>query len=326
VVLDEERRILIELSGAVGRSADRIAAGQDAAAELDGIEAAARLAADLGAAAPVVDPDQGTLDLIDLRHPLLLLRGKEGVADDLAVSGQGRSIVISGPNAGGKTATLTAIGLCALMVRAGLQIPARGSSKVPLYRSVHSVVGDTQDLSHDLSTFSAHVAQLREIGQAAGPRSLVLIDEIAADTNPREGAALAIAVLEDLIARGATVLVTTHLEEVKALAHLDHRFMNARVGFDPERLAPTYKLQLGMAGTSSAIEIAARVGLRQAICDRARELAMGTAGPFSKALSQLEEERRRLSEELDRARSAAQQAERARTATEAERVELDRRR
>lgn len=326
VVLDEERRILLELSNAVGRAADRIIEGQDAAAELDAIEAAARLAADLGASAPVVDPDQGALDLIDLRHPLLLLRGKEVVANDLAVSREVRSIVISGPNAGGKTATLTAVGLCALMLRAGLQIPARGSSRVPLYSSVHSVIGDTQDLSHDLSTFSAHVEQLREIGKAAGPGSLVLIDEIAADTNPREGAALAIAVLEDLIARGATVLVTTHLEEVKALAHLDHRFMNARVGFDPDRLAPTYKLQLGMAGTSSAIEIAARVGLPAAICQRARELAMGTAGSFSKALTELEEERRRLSQESEKARSTALEAQQARSALEAERLELERRR
>lgn len=324
IVLDEERQILFELSNAVGRVGDRVAAGQAAAAELDFLVASARLASDLQASAPGVEPDDGALDLIELRHPLILLRGKEVVANDVGLSGKSRSLVISGPNAGGKTATLTAVGLCALMVRAGLPIPVRGASRVPLYRSMHSMVGDAQDLSHDLSTFSAHVGQLRVIGNAAGPGSLVLIDEIAADTNPREGAALAIAVLEDLISRGSTVLVTTHLEEVKALAHIDNRFMNARVGFDPGRMAPTYKLELGIAGSSSAIDIAARVGLPAAICERARELAAGSAGPFSRALAELEDERRRYAGESERAQVAVQEAQAARASLEVERAEMER--
>src|SRR5439155_16350296 len=151
----------------------------------------------------------------------------------------------------------------------GLPVPVEAGSRLPLYASIHSAVGDAQDLAQGLSTFSAHVLQLREIAASAKERSLVLIDEIAADTDPREGAALAIAVLEELIARGATVLVTTHLEELKALAHMDERFVNARVGFDPRKMAPTYKLQLGASGASSAIEIAARMGLPQKICERA---------------------------------------------------------
>src|SRR5262249_55470936 len=121
--------------------------------------------------------------------------------------------------------------------------------------------------------------RLKEITHSAPAGSLVLIDEIAADTNPREGAALAIAVLEDLLARGAVVLVTTHLEELKALSHADGRFMNARVGFDPARLAPTYPLQLGAAGASSAIDIAARVGLPPQICQRAPDLALAPTAP-----------------------------------------------
>jgi len=324
VVLDEERRILLELSGEVGGASDLILRGLEAAGQLDFFEAAARLGIDLEAAAPVLEAQGGPLVLSDLRHPLLLLRGKRVVANDLSVEGQVRTLVISGPNAGGKTATLTAVGLCALMLRAGLPIPAASSSRVPLYRSIHSIVGDSQDLSHDLSTFSAHVEQLRDIAQAAAPGSLVLIDEIAADTNPREGAALAIAVLEELIARGAVVLVTTHLEELKSLAHADGRFMNARVGFDPVRLAPTYRLQLGAAGASSAIDIAARVGLPQSVCDRARELALGAAGPFSKALTALEEERRRASEEVQTARDAAAAAGAERAELARERIELAR--
>src|SRR5215472_15132209 len=325
VVLDEERRILLELSGEVGGASDLILRGLEAAGQLDFFEAAARLGIDLEAAAPVLEAQGGPLVLSDLRHPLLLLRGKRVVANDLSVEGQVRTLVISGPNAGGKTATLTAVGLCALMLRAGLAIPAASSSRVPLYRSIHSIVGDSQDLSHDLSTFSAHVEQLRDIAQAAAPGSLVLIDEIAADTNPREGAALAIAVLEELIARGAVVLVTTHLEELKSLAHADGRFMNARAGFDPVRLAPTYRLQLGAAGASSAIDIAARVGLPQSVCDRARELALGAAGPFSKALTALEEGRR-ASEEVQTARDAAAAAGAERAELARERIELARNR
>lgn len=326
VVLDEERRILLDLSGEVGAVADPIVFGLEAAGRLDFYEAAARLASDLGASAPVLESEGGPLVLSDLRHPLLLLRGKSVVANELSVEPPVRTLVISGPNAGGKTATLTAVGLCSLMLRAGLPIPAAASSRLPLYRSIHTIVGDSQDLSHDLSTFSAHVEQLRDIARAAVPGSLVMIDEIAADTNPREGAALAIAVLEDLMARGAVVLVTTHLEELKALAHADPRFMNARVGFDPVRLAPTYRLQLGAAGSSSAIDIAARMGLPQSICDRARELALGAAGPFSKALTALEEERRRASEEIQRASSAAEAAAAERVQLAAERKELERRR
>jgi len=326
VVLDEERRILLELSGEVGGASDLILQGLETAGQLDFFEAAARLAIDLGAAAPGLETQGGPLVLSDLRHPLLLLRGKRVVANDLSVEGRVRTLVISGPNAGGKTATLTAVGLCALMLRAGLPISAGSRSQVPLYRSIHSIVGDSQDLSHDLSTFSAHVEQLRDIAQAAATGSLVLIDEIAADTNPREGAALAIAVLEELIARGAVVLVTTHLEELKSLAHADGRFMNARVGFDPARLAPTYRLQLGVAGASSAIDIAARVGLPQSICDRARELALGAAGSFSKALTALEEERRKASEEVQTARDAAAAAGAERDQLARERAELARER
>src|SRR5215467_3292376 len=309
VVLDEERRILLELSGMLGAEAEEILEGLRAAGELDFYEGAARLAIELDAAAPSLEQDAGPLVLSDLRHPLLLLRGRQVVANDLAVEGLVRALIISGPNAGGKTATLTAVGLCALMLRAGLPIPASAASRLPLYRSIHTVIGDSQDLAHDLSTFSGHVEQLKEITHAVAAGSLVLIDEIAADTNPREGAALAIAVLEDLLTRGAVVLVTTHLEELKALSHADGRFMNARVGFDPARLAPTYRLQLGAAGASSAIDIAARVGLPPQICERARELALGAAGPFSKALTALEEERRRANVKIENARGAAAGAE-----------------
>ncbi|HET6984942.1 MAG TPA: Smr/MutS family protein, partial [Myxococcaceae bacterium] len=320
VALEEERRVLQELSDAVGRESARLLEGVDAAAELDEAEAAAQLGADLGAATPVVEDPDGPLVLLDLRHPLLVLRGREVVANDVRLDGEVRALVVSGPNAGGKTVTLTAVGLCAVLLRAGLQVPASAGSRVPLFTSVHSAVGDAQDIAQDLSTFSAHVQELKRILEGAGPGGLALIDEIAADTDPREGAALAIAVLEELIGRGVRVLVTTHLEELKALTHVDPRFLNARVGFDSRRMAPTYKLQLGAAGTSSALDLASRMGLAPRVVDRARELARSSGGPLAQALAAAEEERRSLASELERARTATAESEASATALAAERA------
>lgn len=326
LVLEEERRLLQELSDQVGRYAEPIIEGVEACAELDEAEAAARLAAELDASRPRIAAGNDDLELVQLRHPLLVLRGQQVVANDVRIAGEVRALVISGPNAGGKTVTLTAVGLCALMLRAGLPVPAANGSSLPLYASVHSSLGDAQDLNQGLSTFSAHVSQLRDIGKVASTGSLILIDEIAADTDPREGAAIAIAVLEDFIERGAMVLVTTHLEELKALAHMDPRFVNARVGFDPKRMAPTYRLQLGAAGASSAIDISERVGLPEKICRRARELALGAGGPLAKALAAAAEERKRLADELERAQKAAEAAEAERARLEQERAAFEQRR
>jgi DNA mismatch repair protein MutS2 len=326
LVLEEERRILQELSDRVGREAGRIVEGVAAAAEIDEAEAAARLAAELGCHTPELEPSDGALQLFQMRHPLLVLGGVVVVGNDVRLDGEIRALVVSGPNAGGKTVTLTTVGLIALMLRAGLPVPAASGSRVPLYRSIHAAIGDAQDLTQGLSTFSAHVLQLREIDAVAERGSLVLIDEIAADTDPREGAAIAIAVLEDLIERGATALVTTHLEEVKALAHMDPRFLNARVGFDAATLAPTYRLQLGFAGASSAIEIASRMGLPERIISRARHLALHSGGPLARALAAAEEERKRLAVELGRAEQAAAAAESQQASLRREREEAARQR
>jgi DNA mismatch repair protein MutS2 len=324
-VAEEERRILQALSDQLGKEADRVLAGLAAVAELDEAEAAALLSADLDAHTPTFKAvEELTLRL--LRHPLLVLKGTEVVPNDVVLTGQARALVVSGPNAGGKTVTLTAVGLCSLMLRAGLPIPVAEGSRMPLYRSVHSTVGDAQDLSQGLSTFSAHVVSLRDIAATVGKDSVVLIDEIAADTDPREGAAIAIAVLEELLEKGAVVLVTTHLEELKALAHMDQRFLNARVGFDAKKMAPTYRLQLGAAGASSAIEVAARMGLPERICQRARDLSLNAGGPLAKALAAAEEERRKLYEELDRAKAAAEAAEKLRKELEAQKQAFEKER
>ena len=317
IVLEEERKVLLELSGLVGREAHHLLDGVDALSSLDELEAIASLSNDLKANPPQLEPADGALVLKGLRHPRLVLKGGEIVSNDVEL-GDARSLVVSGPNAGGKTVTLTGVGLCALMTRAGLPIPCDPGSRIPLFNQVHSAIGDQQDLQAGLSTFSAHVTMLRDITAVAKRGALVLIDEIAADTDPREGAAIATAVLEDLLTRGAIVLVTTHLEELKALAHLDPRFVNARVGFDGKRMSPTYRLQIGFAGASSAIDIARRVGLSESICVRAHDLAINTGGALSKALAAAEEERRKLHEQRDAAERDAREAKVAREQAEVE--------
>lgn len=309
MVLEEERKVLLELSGQIGREAGRIEEGVAASAQLDELEAAAALAVELDATAPKLESPDGVLALKQLRHPRLVLKyGAQVIANDVELTEDARALVISGPNAGGKTITLTGVGLSALMLRAGLPIPVGEGSAMPLFAQVHSAVGDQQDLKAGLSTFSAHVTTLRDITQVARRGALVLIDEIAADTDPREGAAIATAVLEALLEAGAAVLVTTHLEELKALAHVDPRFVNARVGFDSKKMAPTYKLQLGFAGASSAIDIARRVGLPAEICERASALANNAGGALSKALRATDDERRIAYEARERAVAAEKEA------------------
>lgn len=311
MALEEERRILRDLTEAVGRRSGELAQDQLTLAEFDRVGACARLADRLGATEPELAPPGEGFVLRRLRHPLLALRGVHVVANDVVLGEGKRGLVVSGPNAGGKTVTLTAVGLCALMTRAGLPVPADAGSRVPLYRAVYTAIGDEGDLSKDLSTFTAHLTALRDIAKDTIPGTLVCIDEIAADTDPREGAALASAMLEQLVESGAQVLITTHLDEVKAKGLTDERFLTASVGFDFERLAPTYELRMNVVGASSAIEIARRVGLPASVCDRARALLTGGGGALDRAVAALDRERgelRRLMRSLDDEKQALTRA------------------
>jgi len=318
-VENEERRILAELSAKLGAHAHALLAGFGACAQLDEAQAAALLAEDMQAACPTLreaSPSQ-ELGLYGLRHPLLLLHNTHVVANHALLESPARALVISGPNAGGKTVTLTAVGLCALMVRAGLPIPVEATSHMPFYPSVHALVGDAQDLSLGLSTFSAHIKALSAICDNATPHSLVLIDEIAAGTAPREGAALATAILEALLEKSAHVFVTTHLEELKALAHVDKRLCNARVGFDENGMLPTYRLHLGSAGSSSAVDIARRVGLAKAICERAHALSQNSGSALSTALAEVAAAKDAAYEEKQAAFAEKQAAQKLRAELEA---------
>jgi DNA mismatch repair protein MutS2 len=309
---EEEARILRELSGAVAARAGALLAALGVLAALDVLEGSARLASDLDAHAPEVPGEQEGFELLSLRHPLLVLQGKKVVASHVRLSAPARALIVSGPNGGGKTVAISAVGLAALMLRAGLPVAAAQGSRLPFFLEVRAAVDERGDLHKDLSTFTAHLTAVKAMLAGAVPGSLVLVDEIAADTDPREGAALAAAILEALVARGATVLVTTHLDELKALALTDPSYANARVGFDAERLVPTYQVLLGSPGSSSAIEVAARVGLPPGVVERARAARSGQGGALGEALAALEAERARLSAEragLTRQLEAARAAE-----------------
>lgn len=317
MIAEEERRILTELSEAVGARSEELTAAVARLALLDRIEACGKLASELRAHEPTLGAAREGMQLRQARHPLLVLSGRTVVANELRIAAEERVLVVSGPNAGGKTVTLSTVGLSALLLRAGLPIPAAEGSTLPLFSNVHTAIGDAQDLDKGLSTFSAHLHELKRILESAGPGSLVLVDEIAADTDPREGAALASAVLHELVERGARVLVSTHLEELKALGLGDPRYANARVGLDPETLAPTFQLELGQVGASSALELAARAGLPANVVERARERLHGGSA-LAQALTRLDAERRGF--EQERARFERERKELQALAGAAERI------
>jgi DNA mismatch repair protein MutS2 len=317
---EEERQILAEFSSYVGDRADDLADAMERLAALDVVNGSARLAERM-AAEPFAVSAGTALALHRLRHPLLVLQNKRVVANDVVLDECRRALVVSGPNAGGKTVTITAVGLSALMARAGLPLPAMSGSRVPLFDGVCSAMGDAQDLARDLSTFSAHLTALRDILAVARDGWLVVVDEIAADTDPTEGAALATATLEQLATQGAVVLVTTHLDEVKALGVTDERFENARVGLS-DTLEPTYMLSMGAAGVSNAVEIARRVGLPDSVLARARE-RLETGGALSEALARLAQEQRAARAERSAAAEARAQVERSQAELVEQKRELE---
>ncbi|MCA9676634.1 MAG: endonuclease MutS2, partial [Myxococcales bacterium] len=294
-VLDEERRILAKFSGWVAEEADAIDVGVVVAEVLDVIAASARLADDLVASAPIVD-DAPRIGLLHARHPLMLLSDRRCVANDITVAAA-TTLLVSGPNAGGKTVALKTSGLAALMVRAGLHVPAESGSVMGWFDDVRTDIGDAQSLERDLSTFTGHVLALRTFLTECGAGTLLLIDEIAVGTDPDQGAALAQAVLEALAARGVTAIVTTHYERLKAMGAVDPRFANASVGYDLQRMAPTFKLHLGTPGSSGALTVARTMGLPGPIVERAQGL-LGEAGAnVELLLERVADQRRRLEEE-----------------------------
>jgi DNA mismatch repair protein MutS2 len=273
---DEEQRVLAELTDAVRHLLPALTELVEGLGALDLRFAKATLADRLGATQPEILLG-GDLDLQAARHPLLVAQRwgagsptGDVVPVDLRVPADRPGLVLSGPNAGGKTVALETCGLLVLMAQAGCHVPAAPGSRLPLTERVLAVIGDEQSLAQDLSTFSSFVRQARVILDVVGPGSLVLLDELGAGTDPAEGAALGAALVETLLERGARVVVTTHLEPLKVFAQVDPRLQNATVAFDAERLEPTFRLEYGHPGPSHALTIGERYGLPAALIARAR--------------------------------------------------------
>ena len=334
LLAEEQRevlRILRALSERIGRRAPEIEAALEALAQIDLSLAKARLGEAMGAkelphdgsGQPWLREKTGYLLLRNARHPLLggevvpitvwLGRAAEAERTLHAQGSEAFSVLlITGPNTGGKTVALKTVGLLALMVQAGLPIPADGDSCMPVFDAVYADIGDEQSIEQSLSTFSSHISNIVGILRAATSRSLVLLDELAAGTDPAEGSALAKAILAHLLGKGCLCVATTHHGELKAFAHVTPGITNASVEFDAETLAPTYRLHIGLPGQSNALAIAQRLGMPTEVLDRAR----ADIGPERLAVESLITDLHREREAAESAsaaqRAAAREAEQAR--------------
>jgi DNA mismatch repair protein MutS2 len=305
--LEEERKVLRALSAKVAGEADRLRRIQRACVGFDLMHARWRFGVGLDAVPPVLEPIEGpwglrpSVELRGAKHPLMLIDGIDVVANDIVLE-RGHALVISGPNAGGKTVALKTLGLFALMAAAGLALPCEGTPAIPVFRQIITDVGDDQSIAANLSTFSAHVGHVRAALEAAerdGPGTLVLLDEVAVGTDPEQGAALAEAILVALVEAGATVVVTTHYDRLKLLATqpaTGASFHNAAVGFDLQRMRPTFRLSLGVPGSSSAIAVARRLGLPDAVLANAERLLGDEGVKIDELLRDIEAERLTLAE------------------------------
>lgn len=323
----EEDRICQALSAAVAEVQDDLERLLAIATALDLATARARYSYWIGGNLPrFIDPATETITLRQLRHPLLewQQRQEQGgavVPIDLHIQPQTRVVAITGPNTGGKTVTLKTLGLAVLMAKIGLFIPAREPVELPWLRQVLADIGDEQSIQQSLSTFSGHIRRISRILEALGPSetvaetlappgqtsltpALVLLDEVGAGTDPSEGSALAIALLQTLADRAQLTIATTHFGELKALKYEDDRFENASVEFNDLTLSPTYRLLWGIPGRSNALTIAHRLGLAPEIVDRARQHLMpGSSTAVNEVIAGLEAQRRR---QEDKAQEAAQ--------------------
>lgn len=318
----EVERVLRHLSGQVAGEAGPLLTGLAALAELDLALAKARLADAMKAVRPRMN-EEGWIRIVGGRHPLLT--GKV-VPIDVWLGREARVLVITGPNTGGKTVTLKTIGLFCLMAQAGLFVPAEPGTELAVFSGIYADIGDEQSIQQSLSTFSSHMSNIVRILQVMDARSLVLLDELGAGTDPTEGAALAMAILDHILAAGARAVATTHYSELKAFVHNRPGMQNASVEFDVETLAPTYRLIMGLPGRSNALQIAARLGLPAPVLAQARARLTHDEVRVDDLIRNLEETRRAAAAELAEARRLREENQRLREELVAARAELEARR
>ncbi len=315
----EIERILFELSAEAGANADTISESYNALVELNLIFAKANLGYKMKASMPKIN-NKGFINLKSARHPLI--NPKNVVPTDITLGENFDTLVITGPNTGGKTVSLKTLGLFTLMVMCGLMIPCEDGSEISTFEKVLVDIGDEQSIEQSLSTFSAHMTNIVSILKAADNRSLILIDELGAGTDPVEGAALAVAILNELKGKGAKIASTTHYAELKEYALRTDRVENGCCEFDVATLRPTYKLLIGIPGKSNAFAISERLGMEKYLVDKARELVSEESRRFEAAVESLEDRRQELQRELDKAQemSLKTAADKEKAQTELERV------
>jgi len=310
-IRDEIERILVGLTDSVRDRLASLEPGFEALVALDCLNAKALTSKRFHQHEPALSVD-GRFVLTQARHPLLMLREDsphDVVPLNLSIGQTFTTLVITGPNAGGKTVALKTSGLLALMVSCGLHIPAGGDSEVPFFQRIYAHIGDDQSIENDLSTFSAHLNGIKGIVEHATSGDLVLIDEIGAGTDPQEGAALAIAVLEHLTHQGALTIVTSHHGTLKAFAHDTPGIANGSMAFDSETLTPTYEFRPNLPGSSYAFDIAGRIGLRKDVIDRSKALMDTKTNRLEDLLMTLEKQitaNREQRIELDREKETAE--------------------
>ena len=310
---DEIERILTELSEEAGSFYEGIKQSYECAVELDVIFAKAKYAYDLRATAPVLNA-YGKINLRQARHPLI--DPKTVVATDIRLGEDFDTLIITGPNTGGKTVSIKTLGLLTLMAMCGLMLPVGDRSEVSVFSHVLADIGDEQSIEQSLSTFSSHMTNIISILKTADSESLVLIDELGAGTDPVEGAALAMAILEQLHRQGAKIAATTHYAELKTYALETDHIENGSCEFDVQSLRPTYRLLIGVPGRSNAFAISERLGMSHDVIERAQQLVSGENRSFEHVLETLEESRaayetktkeaEELKREADKAREKAQ--------------------
>ncbi len=317
---EEIERILAELSASAGDFAQSIKNSYECAVELNLIFAKAQYAYKLKAAPPILN-DKGIINLRAARHPLI--DAKKVVPVDIMLGGDFDTLVITGPNTGGKTVSIKTLGLLSMMAMCGMMIPAGDRSEISVFNKILSDIGDEQSIEQSLSTFSAHMKTIIEIFNEADESSLILIDELGAGTDPIEGAALAIAILEALHFKGAKIAATTHYAELKAYALETPRVENGCCEFDVATLRPTYRLLIGVPGKSNALAISEKLGLEASVINRASELVSTENKAFENVVDRLEETRRNMENELERAKQLADKANKEKIDAEKLREEIN---
>ncbi len=310
---EEIRRILAGLSAQVGALAAEIISGVAALAELDLAFAKAKYADAIDAAEPILlgfgqGKDQPTVRLLRARHPLLDQQTAVPITVD--PSAGTFALVITGPNTGGKTVTLKTVGLLALMAQSGLHIPAESGSQLPCFHAIFADIGDEQSIEQSLSTFSAHIMNIVRILKQADERSLVILDELGAGTDPQEGSALARAILSYLLERRVTTFVATHYPELKVFAHTTPGVVNASLEFDIQTLRPTYQLVIGLPGRSNALAIAERLGLPRSILEAARAEISPEALRADRLIADIARQRKQAIKERRKAEQSRAEARR----------------